>query len=153
MPGGQICEVRRLWFTSDGASLAAPVPVGINSALLCLVAPLDEYIKRDKRLRASMCEATARAAGGRKAPPDPAPWPAGLHNHHFLFCFVFVPGKNDIHLFFSSEKSSGLSEPWMDPSIYPMCSRHVLCSVSWMHSCLLPICMQCVQIHRILAAN
>ncbi|WVZ73530.1 hypothetical protein U9M48_021825 [Paspalum notatum var. saurae] len=46
----QICEVRRLYrvTTSDGATLWG----WINSALLCLLAPLDDYIKRDKGLRA-----------------------------------------------------------------------------------------------------
>lgn len=118
---------------SDGASLAAPVPVGINSALLCLVAPLDEYIKTDKRLRASMCEAAARASGGRiRLPQSP---PRGLQAC-IIIIFCCVPGKM-ISIFFSFEKSSGLSERWMDGwiDLYPMCSRHVLCSVSWMHCC------------------
>jgi hypothetical protein len=118
---------------SDGASLAAPVPVGINSALLCLVAPLDEYIKTDKRLRASMCEAAARASGGRiRLPQSP---PRGLQACIIIiFCCVF--GKM-ISIFFSFEKSSGLSERWMDGwmdgSIYIQCAPDMSSAVC--HGC------------------
>lgn len=85
-------------------------PVWINSALLCLVAPLDEYIKRDKSLRASMCEATARASGGREGK-------ACLHDDHFCFVFFLTKMLHDLHLF-QLRNLVDLKYSGCDPSIH-----------------------------------